>query len=103
MGICILYVGSLNINESKSRLCAAITRRGNIRRRAKMLNNLITLMIFLITAINVVIASFGNENVFREEENYDGMISQETLKQRRHASQMHEVDDDHASRSELCN
>ncbi|CAG7821699.1 unnamed protein product, partial [Allacma fusca] len=50
-GISILYIGTLNINKEKH--C----------NRANILNNLITVQIFLISVINIVISAFGIEQV----------------------------------------
>lgn len=58
VGICFLFIGSLNINKPKS------------QRIADILNNLITIQIFIITVINVVISSFGIEHIVLEEEKY---------------------------------
>lgn len=64
-----MYLGTLNINKPKS------------QRTADILNNLITLQIFVITAINVIISSFGIEHVIIEEDKYykkSGMVRRET-------------------------
>lgn len=69
VGICFLFIGSLNINKPKS------------QRTADILNNLITLQIFIITTINVVISSFGIEHVIIEEDKYNkksGLVRRET-------------------------
>ena len=58
VGICFLFIGSLNINKPKS------------QRMADILNNLITIQVFIITVINVVISSFGIEHIVLEEEKY---------------------------------
>lgn len=53
-----MFIGSLNINKPKS------------QRIADILNNLITIQVFIITVINVVISSFGIEHIVLEEEKY---------------------------------
>jgi len=54
----MLVLGSLNMNKPKNQTMADI------------LNNVITIKIFLISAINVVISSFGIEHVVQEEARY---------------------------------
>ncbi|CAL8107156.1 unnamed protein product [Orchesella dallaii] len=58
VGISFLFIGALNINKPKS------------QRIADILNNLITIQIFIITVINVVISSFGIEHIVLEEEKF---------------------------------
>ena len=54
----MLVLGSLNMNKPKNQAFADI------------LNNVVTIKIFLISTINVVISSFGIEHVVQEEARY---------------------------------
>lgn len=53
VGIMFLVIGALNINKDKD------------KRRADILNDLILIMVFIISVTNVVIAGFGMDNASR--------------------------------------
>ncbi|XP_034255593.1 ninjurin-2-like [Thrips palmi] len=53
VGIMFLFIGALNINKDKD------------KRRAVILNDIILIMVFIISVTNVVIAGFGIDNASR--------------------------------------
>ena len=49
VGLCLLYIGTLDKEHAQK------------KRRANILNNVVTMFIFIITIINVMVSSFGLE------------------------------------------
>jgi len=57
-GVCMLVLGSLNMNKPKN------------QNLANILNNVVTIKVFIIAVLNIIISSFGIEHVVQEEANY---------------------------------
>ena len=54
----MLFLGSLNMNKPKN------------QNMANILNNVVTIKIFIISVLNIIVSSFGIEHVVQEEARY---------------------------------